>query len=175
VAVPSLELSDLVALLERRSGLEGAGYPSIKVYNVHEKGLLPMKLLMLTVAIASQIFTFAPRALCQDNTQPEPVHLLRPIPGSPGARVALTASSADRDLSTRTSESIIHLKGNVEARMINCVFPSRQSGAVVCGYSTVVHADEVDYNEKTGEIEPHGNVRVTLAPHATESAPLRPK
>jgi len=122
-----------------------------------------MKLTTLGLAIASQVFTFAPWAICQDNpAQPERHQIVRPIPESGGGRVELTALRIERDLSSRASESIIQLRGDAEIRMINCV-SSGQGGARVCENAMVLRADEVNYNEKTGEIEANGNVRIT--PH----------
>jgi lipopolysaccharide assembly outer membrane protein LptD (OstA) len=119
-----------------------------------------MKLLM-TVAIAYQ-FAVAPHAICQDNrSQPERLHLTRPFPQSSPGRVELTASNIQRDLSSKERESIIHLRGNVEVRMVTCG-PAGRDDAMACDKgSMVLHADEVDYNEKTGEINARGDVRVT--------------
>jgi hypothetical protein len=122
-----------------------------------------MKLTILGLAIASQVFTFAPRGICQDNpAQPERHQIVRPIPESGGGRVELTALRIERDLSSRAGESIVQLRGDAEIRMINCV-SSGQGGTRVCENAMVLHADEVNYNEKTGEIEANGNVRIT--PH----------
>jgi hypothetical protein len=123
-----------------------------------------MKLLILSVAIACQIFAFASQAICQENkTQPERLHLTRPFPESGAGHVELTASRAERDLSSMESSSMLQLRGNVEVRMITCG-PTGHDDAVVCDKgSMVLHADAVDYNEKTGEINARGDVH--LAPY----------
>jgi hypothetical protein len=80
---------------------------------------------------------------------------------NPG-RVELTASSIERDLSRNGSESILQLKGGVEVRMITCGRSTSRDNGVVCDKgSMILHADAVDYNEKTGEISARGNVRIT--------------
>lgn len=120
-----------------------------------------MKLLTLGVATACYICAFVSSALCQDATAPpERLHISRPFPDSSPGRVELTASSVERDLSSKESESILQLKGNVEVRMITCV-RTRRANAMVCEGSIVLHADLVDYNEKTGEISPRGDVHIT--------------
>jgi lipopolysaccharide assembly outer membrane protein LptD (OstA) len=123
-----------------------------------------MKLLTLCVAMASQFCAFATLAICQQTkTQSERLHLTRPFPERGAGRVEVTATSIQRDLSSKESESIIKLKGNVEVRMVTCG-PTGHSGhddEFVCGKgSMLLHADEVDYNEKTGAIDARGNVHI---------------
>ena len=119
-----------------------------------------MKLLALSL-IACLFAIVAPQAIGQDNR----LHLTRFFPESSPGQVELTASSAQRDLSS-SGETILHLSGNVEVRMITC--GSGQDRAVVCDRgSMVLHADAVDYNEKTGEIQASGNVH--LAPYRATS------
>jgi hypothetical protein len=114
-----------------------------------------MKILALTIAVVCQM---APLALSQDN-KPEQLHLtIR----APGGRVALTAFSMQRDLSSEATAPVIQLKGNVEIRMIACL-PTGKDDAVVCEGTMVLHADEAEYNEKSGEINARGNVHMT--PH----------
>ena len=116
-----------------------------------------MKRLILSVAIACQIFAFGSQAISQENkTLPERLHLTRFFPESSPGRVELIASSAQRDLSSK----VLQLRGNVEARIITCG-PTGHDEAVVCDKgSMVLHADAVDYNEKTGEIDAHGDVHI---------------
>jgi lipopolysaccharide assembly outer membrane protein LptD (OstA) len=121
-----------------------------------------MKLLMLGVAIGCQIFAFASLAVCQEKDAPERLHITRPFPQASPGRVELTASSIERDLSSKESESIILLKGNVEVRMITCGRSKSHDNSLVCDEGSIIlHADTVDYNEKTGEISAHGNVHLT--------------
>jgi lipopolysaccharide assembly outer membrane protein LptD (OstA) len=127
------------------------------------RGGLFMKLLTLGAAIACQILTFASLAVCQEKeAQPERLHITRPFPETSPGRVELTASSIERDLSSKESESILLLKGNVEVRMITCDRSKSDDHGVVCDEgSMMLHADTVDYNEKTGEISARGNVHLT--------------
>ena len=118
-----------------------------------------MKLIALSLVIACQLSIFAPQAMCQDSkAQPEQLHLTI---GAPGGHVALTASSMQRDLSSKASGSILKLRGNVEIKMSTC-FPSGQR--TVCEETMTIHADEADYNQNTGEIDPRGNVHMTAFP-----------
>lgn len=126
-----------------------------------------MKFLVLSVAGLVPIIV--PQAVCQDNR----LHLTRPflaatIPG----RVELTASSAQRDLSGPGSGSILHLTGNVEVRMITCG-PGQGESFVCDKGSMVLHADTVDYNEKTGEIQASGNVHVVPYLASAKTTPYR--
>src|SRR5580704_3943944 len=110
-----------------------------------------MKLLVPSATIACLVLSFVPQAISQEYpAQPERLHLKRTFPDNTPGRVELTALSAQRDLSTKQSESILQLRGNVEVRMITC---GLDRGKVVCDNgSMVLHADRVDFNENTGEI-----------------------
>lgn len=120
-----------------------------------------MKLFTLSLGLA-WVAAFIPRATCQDNrAEPGQIHVTRPIPGGRGSRVVLSASTIQRDLTNKSSEPILHLRGNVELKMITCA--RSPQGAVACDGAMVLHADSVDYNEQTGSIDAQGNVHI--APH----------
>jgi hypothetical protein len=129
-----------------------------------------MKLLMPGVAVACLAFAFASHGVCQQQ-QPEPdrpylehtetsrLHFMVPPRGNTG-RVVFEAWSAQRilsgplDLSSAEIESVLKLKGAVQVRMCS-------PGGLGCEQgSMVLHADAVDYNEKTQEINAHGDVRI---------------
>jgi hypothetical protein len=131
-----------------------------------------MKLLTLGVVIACQISAFAALAVCQDKeAQSERLHLTRPFPETSPGRVELTASSVERNLSSKESGSVLQLKGNVEVRMITCGRSKSHDNGVVCDEgSMILHAEAVDYNEQTGEISARGNVRIT--PYKGVPAPV---
>jgi len=74
--------------------------------------------------------------------------------------VDLTASDIYRDLSNAGSESIIHLKGNVEVRMFTCAQAAKDRSKG-CEGVMLMRADAADYNEKTGEINASGQVHIT--------------
>ena len=126
-----------------------------------------MKLLVPSAVIAFHICTFVPQAVSQQNgALPERLHLTRTFPDNTPGRVELTASSVQRDLSSRQSESILQLRGNVEVRMITCGPTDR--GKLICDKgSMILHANTVDYNEKTGDIHVRGDVRI--APYRAKS------
>lgn len=124
-----------------------------------------MKLLMVSAAII-----LAPGVQCQDNKpDPERLHFTVGMPGTGGGRVILTASTMQRDLTSRATESVMQLKGAVELRMITCIPAGPGDAYSRCEGAMVLRADEVDYNEKTGEIDARGNVHI--APH--QAAPAR--
>ncbi len=121
-----------------------------------------MRLLTMSAVIACQLSLFALRSTCQDTfAAPGQLHMTLSAPGSHGDKMVLTAASIERDVSITASNPVIQLKGNVQIRMITCV-PSGKGDAKVCD-AMALHADEVAYNEKTGEIDARGNVHI--APH----------
>jgi hypothetical protein len=128
-----------------------------------------MKLLMLSL-VMSQVLAFVPQGLCQEK-QPAPrrpylehkevprLHFMTPSTGNTG-RVELAASSAQRDikaprgLSSAEVQSVLQLRGNVEVMMCS-------PGNHGCDHgSMAIHADAVDYNEQTHEIDARGDVRI---------------
>lgn len=123
-----------------------------------------MKLLTLVLVICS-FAVVASQAIGQETR----LHLTRFFPDSSPGRIVLTASSAQRDVSA-SGATILHLSGNVEVRVITCGPGQDRSDACDVG-SVVLHADAVDYNEKTGEIQPSGNVQVTPYPNHPSKGP----
>jgi lipopolysaccharide assembly outer membrane protein LptD (OstA) len=129
-----------------------------------------MKLLMLSAVMACQVFAFASQGVCQEvkpqkdrpylmHTKAPRLHFSIPPTESSG-RVELTASSAERDLSAQgnisstENEAVLQLRGNVEVMMCSPGSHGCDNGAMV------LHADMVDYNEKTHEIDAHGDVHI---------------
>jgi len=85
-------------------------------------------------------------------------HLSVPVASSAQPFIA-TASHIDRGAQY---PSVVHLKGDVEIRMPVCV--ATGPGSVQhCAGEIVLHADEVDLHEQTGQFEARGAVRVTTA------------
>lgn len=128
-----------------------------------------MKLLTLSV-VGCLVFALASQGVCQEaKAQPDRPYLMHTkaprlhfsIPPTEGTgRVELTASSADRDLSAQRNisstenEAVLQLRGNVEVMMCS-------PGGHGCDHGAIVlHADVVDYNEKTREIDAHGDVHI---------------
>ena len=129
-----------------------------------------MKLPMLSVVMACQVFTLASQGVCQE-AKPQPdrpylMHTKSPLlhflisPTESTGRVELTASSAERDLSAQRNisstetETVLQLRGNVEVMMCPPGGHGCDNGSIV------LHADAVDYNEKTHEIDARGDVHV---------------
>ena len=143
-----------------------------------------MKLLTLSVVMACQVFALASQGVCQEakpqQDRPYLMHTKAPRrhfsipPTESTGRVELTASSAERDLSAQPNlsstetEAVLQLRGNVEVMMCPPGGHGCDNG------STVLHADAVDYNEKTHEIDARGDVHIepyrrqpqnTITPH----------
>lgn len=129
-----------------------------------------MKLLMLSVAIACQAFTFASQGVSQQqNPQPERPYLVHTEsprlyfsmpPTESIGRVELAASDAQLTLSPQLNltsaevDSVLQLRGDVQVTM--CA-PS-QFGCEK--WAIALRADAVDYDEKTHEIDAHGDVHI---------------
>jgi lipopolysaccharide assembly outer membrane protein LptD (OstA) len=114
-----------------------------------------MKLLMLSIAIACQLSPLASRAACQESkSQPERLHFAFSFPQGHKVLFELTAMNAQRVLSS----SVLRLTGNVEVRMTTCP----PQGHVCIASPMVLHADAVDYNEATGQMDAHGDVHTTF-------------
>jgi lipopolysaccharide assembly outer membrane protein LptD (OstA) len=123
-----------------------------------------MKLLMLSVVMACQAFAFASQGVSQEakpqpdrpylrHTESPRLHFSIPLTESTG-HVELTASSADRNISSTETDAVLRLRGNVEVTMCPPGGHGCDNGPMV------LHADAVDYNEKTHEIEAHGDVHI---------------
>jgi hypothetical protein len=104
----------------------------------------------LIVLVTLHAVVAVPWAICQDQQ----LH-------QRSGQVSISASTIQRDISQATYTPVIQLKGNVEIIKLLCV-PAGQGGALVCEEAMVLHADEAEYREDTGEIKPSGNVRVSF-------------
>ena len=125
-----------------------------------------MKLLMLSAAMVA----LTSQGICQqqnpqsdrpyiEHMESSRLHFMVPPRGNTG-KVVLEAWNAQRvltgpvNLSSAEIESVLKLKGAVQVEMCS-------PGALGCEQgSMVLHADAVDYNENTQEIEAHGDVRI---------------
>jgi hypothetical protein len=119
-----------------------------------------MKFLLLSLTLAFQVFAFNSRATCQEvKAQPERLRFLYPFPDSRfKGRCELAASSAQRVQVQSSTGTVLQLRGNVEVVTVVCP-PFGNS----CTKSPLIlHADAVDYVEKTGEINATGNVHAVL-------------
>jgi hypothetical protein len=102
---------------------------------------------------------FAALAIGQ-TTAPEVKHMIVPKTDGSGT-TKLSAAHIERGAEYPT---VVKLSGNVEIRTPVCL-PARKKGAQVCDGYTIVHADEAQFHEDTGQIEAHGNVTVTPLQH----------
>jgi lipopolysaccharide assembly outer membrane protein LptD (OstA) len=114
----------------------------------------------LTLALLTCLFAAAaPQAICHDDK----LHLTEFLPETNPGRLVVTASNAYRDVSD-SGARILHLRGDVEVRMITCAL--NKTGVSVCDRGAMVmHADSVDFNEKTGDLQATGNVHVAPYPN----------
>ncbi len=77
-------------------------------------------------------------------------HIQTTLPDT-GYSVRFAALSISRDW----NDSVVHLSGNVQVEMSARAKPASHQ-------VMVLSADTVEFNEKTGEIIPYGNVRLTV-------------
>jgi hypothetical protein len=135
-----------------------------------------VKLLLLCVAMASQLFAFASLSLCQEtNAKQDRLHFLFPFPDGHGVVFRMEASSAQRILSDAQTGDVLQLRGNVELTMIPrpaARVPRQRIGQEdsIPRSTVVLRADGVDYNEKTGEIHTHGDVHIVLIDQVSKKA-----
>ena len=118
-----------------------------------------MRLLILSVAVACQLLPLASRAPGEESaSKTERLHFEFSFPQGHKVLFELTSASAQHVLST----SILQLTGNVEVRMTTCP----PQGHTCVKSPMILHADTVDYNEATGQIDAHGNVHTTFRDHS---------
>jgi lipopolysaccharide assembly outer membrane protein LptD (OstA) len=129
-----------------------------------------MKLPMLSVVVACLPFISGPRAICQQQTpQSERPFIARTesprlyfswMPTEHTGFVELSALDAqltfspEANLTSADIESVLQLRGNVQVRMCAPSGHGCEMG------SLLLRADAVDFNEKTREIDAHGDVRI---------------
>jgi hypothetical protein len=129
-----------------------------------------MKLPMLSLAVAWLPFISAPRGVCQQqNPQPERpyiAHVESPrlyfswMPTEHAGFIELSASDAQLNFSPQANltsadvGSVLLLRGNVQVRL--CA----PSGHGCEKSSLLLRADAVDFNEKTREIDAHGDISI---------------
>jgi hypothetical protein len=129
-----------------------------------------MKLPMLSLVVACLPFISAPRGGCQQqNPQPERPYIAHAesprlyfswMPTEHTGFIELSASDAQLSFSPQSNltsadvESVLQLRGNVQVRL--CA----PSGHGCEKSSLILRADSVDFNERTREIDAHGDVRI---------------
>ena len=135
-----------------------------------------MKLLLLCVAMACQLCACASLSVCQETkAQPDRLHFLFAFPDGHNVVFRMEASSAQKILSNAEAGDILQLKGNVELTMIPrpaARVPRQRIGQEnsIPRSTVVLHADGVDYNEKTGEIHTHGDVHIAFVDQVSTRA-----
>jgi len=103
---------------------------------------------------------FVPCIICQEDQKHFAVR-------TPSANFSFVADSIERqDPPTplpKQFASVVHLRGNVEIRTccVQTPFPSKKAQTIP-KQVVKMRADEVDFNQETGEMEVRGNVHVTF-------------
>ena len=118
-----------------------------------------MKLFVSAGFVACASIALLTLATGQDMTS-EMKHLtIAPLKGD--RAVALTALRIERGVAY---PSVIRLWGNVEIKTPVCL-PVGKKGALICDGEMIVRADEAQFREDTGEIQPSGHVMVMPLRH----------
>lgn len=117
-----------------------------------------MKFSLLMVPILMLCVIDAPN-IAQENTA-ELKNLIA-VPMNSSRPVSLIALSIDHSLKY---PRVISMKGKVEIKTPVCL-PVGKHNATVCDGDMVVHADEAEFNEDTGEIQARGNVEIIPLRH----------
>jgi hypothetical protein len=125
--------------------------------------VLKVKLLLLTVTAVLASGIIPPSMMAQENRSGELKHITA-APQNGSRPVSLTALSIVRGAQYPT---VISLKGSVEIKTPVCL-PSGKNNALVCDGEMIVHADEAEFHEDSGEIQAHGNVQITPLRHRKE-------
>jgi hypothetical protein len=99
------------------------------------------------------------RVLGVDSCASAEILIAPPLNGS--RSVSLTALSIEHGLEYPT---VISMKGKVEIQTPVCL-PVGKKGASVCDGEMIVHADEAEFHEDTGEIQARGNVQIIPLRH----------
>lgn len=129
-----------------------------------------MRLPVLSVLLACLPFLAAPRGFSQEQSpQPERPYLIHteapqlhfwipPTESTGGVELAATNAQLtfgpEPSLTSAEIDSILQLRGNVQVRICSPTRYGCEKG------SLLLHANAVDYNEKTREIDAHGDVRI---------------
>jgi hypothetical protein len=108
-----------------------------------------MKLFLAVLTVCALALT------AQDYPAGQLKHL--PIPTASGRPVSVAALEIDRGAEYPTT---VHLKGSVEIKMPVCVVTG-PGNTQVCAGDIVLHAEEADFHEDSGQIEARGTVTVT--------------
>jgi hypothetical protein len=113
-------------------------------------------LLLVMVVFA----TVLPQTTAQQGGAGELKHVMS-APLNALLPASLTALSIER---STQYPGLVRLRGSVEIKTPVCL-PIGNNGAPVCDGEMIVRADEADFHEDTGEIQAHGNVRITPPRH----------
>jgi hypothetical protein len=111
----------------------------------------------MTIAL---VFTFLSSASGQEYDPSEQKHIII-APQNTNRSVQMEAHSVERGL---PYPSVVTLKGNVSIKTPVCL-PIGKKSSIICDGYMIVHADEAQLDEKTGEIRAQGNVVVTPIYH----------
>jgi len=120
-----------------------------------------VKFPLLTSTMTLLLCIIAVPTTAQENTAELKYFTAAPLNGS--RPVSLIALSIEHSLDY---PRVISMKGRVEIKAPVCL-PVGKKGASVCDGEMIVHADEAEFHEDTGEIQARGNVRIIPLRHRT--------
>jgi hypothetical protein len=123
-------------------------------------GGLMVNRLLLALALAILLVTIPSQTTAQQGSADQLKHVMS-VPLDAARAASLTALSIER---SSRYPSVITLKGRVEIKTPVCL-PVGNNGARVCDGEMIVHADEAEFHEDTGEIEARGSVKITPLRH----------
>jgi hypothetical protein len=118
-----------------------------------------VKLLISAGVVACASIALLTFATGQDMPSEQKHLTIAPLNGN--RAVALTALSIERGVEY---PSVIRLKGNVEIKTPVCL-PVGKKSELICDGEMIVRADEAQFHEDTGEIQPIGHVTVMPLRH----------
>jgi hypothetical protein len=119
-----------------------------------------MRLILSGALVVAMVTVWLSLASGQQNQTAEMKHLSA-APLNANRPVSLEALNIERGVEY---PSVVRLKGNVLIKTPVCL-PVGPQATHVCDGQMIVRADEAEFDEKTGEIRPHGNVVVTPLQH----------
>ncbi len=128
-----------------------------------------MRLPLLCVAIACQLLACASHSVCQETkAQPNRVHFVFAFPDGHHEIFRMEADRAQKIVSNTGAGDVLQLRGDVRLTMIPrpAYAVPRRSASEDPGIPhslVLLHADGVDYNEKTGQIHTQGDVYITFS------------
>jgi hypothetical protein len=124
-----------------------------------------MKLFLRNGLMVCGLAILLPHAASSQDTAPARLYVPA---GNDSVKMSLSADSIVREDPPNPGPSpfasVVRLRGHVEVRSCCVQYPPSKEFPDPPRAYMILHADEADVQEQTGEIEAHGVVRVTFQP-----------